>query len=164
MKTYVRDPSEIIKQGGSVCCLCKKHIDMIHSDSDDEGDIEGGSILKDIKTETGKVKRGVKKASKKVGKYVTSTQSDNGLASDLITYGIPATTAALLGTPAGLLGGPVAGVAASAVGSKLGSLASEKIKKETLKEGNGMKRTARFAKGSQEAKDHMKMLRDRKKK
>jgi len=91
------------------------------------------------------------------GKYITSKKG--GLASDLITYAIPATTGALLGglATAATGGNPVAGVAASALGSKLGALGGAELKKRT---GTGM-RKGRFAKGSQEAKDYMASIRNK---
>jgi hypothetical protein len=93
-----------------------------------------------------------------IGGYVTSKKG--GLATDLVKYGIPAVVGGLSGmTATALTGNPVAGMAASAVGSKLGSLASKEVQKAT---GTGMKRRGRFEKGSQEAKDYMKMLRERK--
>jgi len=95
-----------------------------------------------------------------VGGYVTAKKG--GLASDLVKFGIPAVTGGLAGmTATALTGNPVAGMAASAVGSKLGSLASKEIAKAT---GTGMpKRKGRFEKGSPEARAHMEMIRKMKK-
>ena len=135
--------------GGAICAICRKEVDKCCEE------MEGSGVVKKVK-----------KLGKKAGKYVTDT---DGLLSDIVNYGIPATTSALLGTPAGLVGGPVAGVAASALGSKLGVMASDKIADETMIEsrtGEGMKpkRKPRFAKGSQEAKDYMKSLREKRQK
>jgi len=96
---------------------------------------------------------------KQAGDYITAKKG--GLATDLIKYGLPAVGSATLGGLATLASGgnPVAGVAASALGSKLGSLGATQLEKAT---GTGMKRQGRFPKGSQEAKDYMKMIRDRK--
>lgn len=101
------------------------------------------------------IKRGFEKeiikptedVAEKAGDYITKKKG--GLASDVITYGIPAASSALLGglATAATSGNPVAGVAASAVGSKLGSMAAKELKKKT---GTGM-RKGRFAKGSPEA-------------
>jgi len=68
---------------------------------------------------------------KKVGKYVTSKKG--GLASDLITYGIPAVSSAALGGVAGLAtgGNPAAEIAASALGAKLGTMGAEALKEKT---------------------------------
>lgn len=80
---------------------------------------------------------------KPTGKYVTST---DGLLSDVVNYGIPAASSTLLGAPAGFFGGPLAGMAASAVGAKLGTMAADKIAKETMIEsrtGEGLKRRGR---------------------
>jgi len=76
----------------------------------------------------------------KTADYITAKKG--GLASDLITYGIPAASSAVLGGLAGLAtgGNPVAGVAASALGSKLGSMGASELKKAT---GTGMKRRGR---------------------
>ena len=63
------------------------------------------------------------------GKYITNT---NGLLSDVVNYGIPAATGATFGAVGGLTGNPLIGVAASALGSKLGTMASDKIAKETM--------------------------------
>jgi hypothetical protein len=81
--------------------------------------------------------------------YITSKKG--GLASDLIQYGLPSVGSALLS--------PVAGVAGSALGSKLGSMAAQELKKAT---GTGMVRKGRFAKGSQEARDYMASIRKKK--
>lgn len=91
------------------------------------------------------------------GKYITSKKG--GLATDLIKYGIPAVSGATLGA-LGSLVGPVSGVAGSALGSKLGALGAAELQKAT---GTGM-RKGRFVKGSQEAKDYMRMLRERRNK
>ena len=140
--------------GGSVCVICKEHLDKME---EEDKKMEGEGLGEKVKGAT----RKVKKAGKKAGKYITDVE---GLTSDIVNYGIPATTAALLGTPAGMVGGPVAGVAASALGSKLGTMAADKIAKETAIEsrtGEGLKpkRKAKFEKGSQEAKDYMAQLR-----
>lgn len=113
------------------------------------------------------VKKSLTKGLKSTKNYITDT---GGLSSDLLNYGLPATTAALLSAPATALGGPAAGVAASALGSKLGVMLSDKIAKETVLEdrtGKGMKkpRKGRMVKGSKEAKEwgaKMKALRQMK--
>lgn len=141
--------------GGSICCICKEHLDKME---EEDKKMEGEGLGEKVKGAT----RKVKKAGKKAGKYITDVE---GLTSDIVNYGIPATTAALLGTPAGMVGGPVAGVAASALGSKLGTMAADKIADETViqsrYEGEGLKpkRKAKFEKGSQAAKDYMAQLR-----
>lgn len=93
----------------------------------------------------------------KAGDYITAKKG--GLATDLIKYGIPAVSSATLGGLASLAtgGNPVAGVAASAIGSKLGAMGAKELQKAT---GTGM-RKGRFVKGSQEAKDYMRMLREK---
>lgn len=70
-------------------------------------------------------------AANKVADYVTAKKG--GLASDVITYGLPAASSALLGglATAATGGNPVAGVAASALGSKLGSMGAKELKKQT---------------------------------
>lgn len=70
-------------------------------------------------------------AANKVANYVTAKKG--GLASDVITYGLPAASSALLGglATAATGGNPVAGVAASALGSKLGSMGAKELKKQT---------------------------------
>lgn len=137
--------------GGAICHICKGEIDKCC-------EMEGEGV--------GKVIEKVKKAGKKTGKYITDT---GGLSSDLLNYGLPATTAALLSAPATAFGGPAAGIAASALGSKLGVMASDKIAKETVLEdrtGEGLKpkRQGRFPKGSDAAKEHMRMLREKRQK
>ena len=180
-KVYVR-PMEDATSGGSLsmdvmksaqrytrgyglCCLCKKHIDMI--DSDDEDEMQGGGYLskaaEKVENVTRKGASKVKKAGKATGKYVTNT---DGLASDAVAYGIPAASSAALGALAAPFG-PAAQIAASAIGSKLGVMASDKIAAETVlqdRTGKGLKpkRKGRFEKGSQEAKDHMRMIREKK--
>jgi hypothetical protein len=108
-----------------------------------------------------KVSKNVKSGANKTSNYITSKKG--GLASDLVTYGIPATTAGILGALGNVVAGPVGGVAASALGSKLGSeFIAPAVQKSA---GTGIKkRTGRFAKGSQEARDHMAKIRGMKKK
>lgn len=93
-------------------------------------------IGKDIKDSMSETKHNVnlvsdqaRKIGNKTGKYVTNT---NGLLSDVVNYGIPAATGATFGAIGGLTGNPLIGVAASALGSKLGTMASDKIAKETM--------------------------------
>lgn len=112
------------------------------------------------------IKKSLTKGLKSAKKYITDT---GGLSSDLLNYGLPATTSALLGTPASMLGGPAAGITASALGSKLGVMASDEIAKRTVLEdrtGKGLKpRKGRMIKGSKEAKEwgaKMKALRQMK--
>jgi hypothetical protein len=155
--------------GGTICSICRHHIDIIDDDdrsqSDIEDKIEGGGYLSKAAEKVEKVSRKsaskVKKAGKATGKYVTSTQADSGLSSDLLTYGLPAVGSASLGALGAATGNPVVGIAASALGSKLGAMAGEQIKSEVLKEGKGIKRKGRFEKGSEAAKEHMRMLREK---
>jgi hypothetical protein len=70
----------------------------------------------------------VEKFGKKAGKYITKKKG--GLATDLIDYGVPAATAAIVGGITGAATGGVGGVVGSAVGSKLGK---EVIAKELHK-------------------------------
>jgi len=162
--------------GGAICAMCKHHIDM--GDSDMEGGkINIGKAFKklgrDIKKGFNKeiakpFERDVIKPSEKAlvpiankaGDYITAKKG--GLATDLIKYGIPAVSGATLGGLASLAtgGNPVAGVAGSALGSKLGAMGAKELQKAT---GTGV-RKGRFVKGSQEAKDYMKALRERRKK
>lgn len=97
-------------------------------------DVGGAGILEDIEKAFKKVgktidKKVIKPAGKVVktidkevikpaGKYITAKKG--GLASDLIDYGIPAATAAIVGGIAGAATGGVGGVVGSAAGSKLG--------------------------------------------
>lgn len=60
----------------------------------------------------------IKKGLKKAEKYITAKKG--GLATDLIDYGIPAATAAVVGGITGAATGGVGGVVGSAAGSKLG--------------------------------------------
>jgi hypothetical protein len=154
-------------EGGSVCCICKEHLDRMEK----EDEMEGNGIVDVAKQVQQKIKQTketarkgaskVKKAGKKAGDYITDV---DGLASDVVNYGIPATTGATLGA-LGSLGGPVAGIALSALGSKLGTMASDKIADETKiqsrYEGGTIKpkRKAKFEKGSEEAKKYMAELR-----
>ncbi len=140
--------------GGSICAICRKEVDKCCEEMEGEG---VGKVIE-------KTTKGIKRVGKKTGKYITNT---DGLLSDVVNFGIPATTAALLSAPATAFGGPAAGIAASALGSKLGVMASDKIADETMiqsRTGEGMKRKPRFAKGSQEAKDYMKSLREKRQK
>jgi hypothetical protein len=84
-----------------------------------------------------KATKDIEKFGNKAGDYITKKKG--GLATDLIDYGVPATTGAILGGLGGLAGGPLGGVAGSAMGSKLGK---EIIAKELHKAtGAGVKRT-----------------------
>ena len=133
--------------GGAICHICKGEIDKCC-------EMEGEGI--------GKVIEKVKKAGKKTGKYITST---DGLLSDVVNYGIPATTGAAFGALGSATGNPALGIAASALGSKLGTMAADKIADETLiqsrYEGGAIKpkRKSRFVKGSEESKKYMAELR-----
>ena len=165
--------------GGRICAICKHHIDLIDDSDDDEPmseqeeekrELEGGGYLSKAAEKVEKVSRKgaskVKKASKATGKYVTDV---NGLASDVVNYGIPAASSATLGALGAATGNPLIGVAASALGSKLGTMAADKIAKETViqsRTGEGVKpkRKPRFEKGSAEAKEHMAKLREARKK
>jgi hypothetical protein len=87
-------------------------------------------MINDAKKAGNKISSTAKKVGNKTSDYVTSKRG--GLASDLVKYGIPAATGATfgaLGTVAGL--NPVAGVAATALGSKLGAVAADQITKKT---------------------------------
>jgi hypothetical protein len=143
-------------KGGSICHICKDKIDECCEE------MEGSGVL--VKTAE-KIEKGIrkgaskaKKTGKKASKYITT---ETGLAEDLVNVGVPAVSAALLGTPAGVIGGPVAGLAASAAGRQLGKLAASEIDKEI--EGSGPKRKSRFVKGSEESKAYMAELRAKRK-
>jgi hypothetical protein len=131
--------------GGNVCVICKNHLDGMDG-------MEGSGVVKKVR-----------KTAKKAGKYITDVE---GLASDVVNFGIPAATSTLLGAPATAVGGPAAGILASAIGAKLGTMAADKIADETAiqsrYEGGAIKpkRKARFEKGSQAAKDHMAKIRE----
>jgi len=88
-----------------------------------------------------KAEKKIEEYGEKAGKYITAKKG--GLATDLIDYGVPAATAAVLGGLAGVASGgnPIAGVAGSAAGSKLGK---EVIAKELHKAtGAGVKKRGR---------------------
>jgi len=79
----------------------------------------GKTIDKKVIKPAGKVVKTIdKEVIKPAGKYITAKKG--GLASDLIDYGIPAATAAIVGGIAGAATGGVGGVVGSAAGSKLG--------------------------------------------
>ena len=122
------------------------------------GKIDIGKAFRDFgkKIIGKKATKSIEKFGKDAGKYITSKKG--GLATDLIDYGVPAATAAILGGVGGLAGGPLGGVAGSAAGSKLGK---EIIAKELHKATGAGVRKGRFVKGSQEAKDYMRMLREK---
>jgi len=87
-------------------------------------------MINDARKAGNKISSTGKKFGNKTSDYVTSKRG--GLASDLVKYGIPAATGAAfgaLGTVAGL--NPVGGVAATALGSKLGAVAADQITKKT---------------------------------
>ena len=150
-------PQVLVEQeltGGSICKMCKCKME----------DMSGGklNVGKAIKKA---VRKAVKPAEKlavsgsdKVVDYVTSKKG--GLASDLVTYGIPAVTSGLAGLAATAAtgGNPVAGMAASAVGAKAGAMAAKEVSKAA---GTGVPRKGRFVKGSEEAKAYMKAMREK---
>lgn len=144
----------------SICAICQRDLTEMN-------EMEGCGVIKEIE----KVTKKIRKTGKKAGKYVTST---DGLLSDAVLYGTPAVTSAALGAlgTAASGGNPAIGILASALGSKLGTIAADKIADETLirsryddpsVESSGgsikPKRKAKFEKGSQEAKNHMAELR-----
>jgi hypothetical protein len=158
--------------GGAICSICRHHIDIVDDDdrsrSDIEDKMEGGGYLskaaEKVEKTTRKSASKVKKAGKKAGKYITDVE---GLTSDIVNYGLPAVGSATLGALGSATGNPAVGIAASALGSKLGTMAADKIADETViqsrYEGGGVKpkRKARFEKGSEAAKEHMRMLREK---
>jgi len=126
----------------------KGEIDPIIESRDSAIEYKGGKItLKDVGKALRKVGEKVigKKATKKVeqfgekaGKYITAKKG--GLASDIIDYGVPAATGAIVGGITGLATGPVGGVVGSAAGSKLGKeVIAPELRKLT---GAGMMRGA----------------------
>ena len=137
---------------------------MIHHSKDDsDSEMEGGKINigKAFKKLGSTIEKGFNKEiakpiEKKVinpaGKYITAKKG--GLATDLIDYGIPATTGAILGALGSATGNPALGVLGSAAGSKLGKeLVAPAVHKAS---GAG---TRKFTKGSAEAKEHMAKIR-----
>ena len=98
----------------------------------------------------------IKKDVNIAGKYIT--EKKGGLSSDLITYGIPAATAAILGAAGNAVGGPALGVLGSAAGSKIGS----KYIAPAVHKASGA--GVRFKKGSIEAKEYMASIRNKKRK
>jgi len=150
-------PQVLVEQeltGGSICKMCKCKME----------DMSGGklNVGKAIKKA---VRKAVKPAEKlavsgsdKVVDYVTSKKG--GLASDLVTYGIPAVTSGLAGLAATAAtgGNPVAGMAASAVGAKAGAMAAKEVSKAA---GTGIPRKGRFVKGSEEAREYMRKMREK---
>jgi hypothetical protein len=128
--------------------------------------IQGTGLKKNVGKAIKKaVKKAVKPAEKlavsgsdKVVDYVTSKKG--GLASDLVTYGIPAVTSGLAGLAATAAtgGNPVAGMAASAVGAKAGAMAAKEVSKAA---GTGVPRKGRFVKGSEEAREYMRKMREK---
>jgi hypothetical protein len=149
-------------EGGRVCCICKEHLDRMEK----EDEMEGGGYLskaaEKVEKTTRKGASKVKKAGKATGKYITDVE---GLASDIVNYGIPAVGSATLGALGSATGNPAVGIAASALGAKLGTMAADKIADETViqsrYEGGAIKpkRKAKFEKGSDAAKKYMAELR-----
>ena len=111
---------------------------------------------KDIKKGVDVAGKEIKKDVNVAGKYIT--EKKGGLSSDLITYGIPSATAAILGAAGNAVGGPALGVLGSAAGSKIGSeFIAPAVHKAS---GSGV----RFKKGSAEAKEYMASIRNKKRK
>lgn len=165
-----------IMEGGKIIVHHIHHFNH-KGESDSDSDMEGGriDIGRAFKKLGSDIKKGFNKEiakpfekdvikpsekalvpiANKTGEYITAKKG--GLATDLIKYGIPAASGATLGA-LGSLVGPVTGVAASALGSKLGALGAEELQKKT---GTGVKRGG-FVKGSKEAKEHMAKIRSMK--
>jgi hypothetical protein len=143
-------------KGGSICHICMGKIDECCMEDEMKGEGILTKASEKIESLSRKGASKVKKAGKKTGKYVTS---ETGLAEDLVDVGVPTVSAALLGAPTTAVAGPVAGLVASAAGRQLGKLAAKKIDKEI--EGSGTKRKSRFVKGSEEAREYMRMLREK---
>jgi hypothetical protein len=109
----------LVGQTSDMVLTQKGEIDPTISSRDSAIEYEGGDILKDIDKAFKKVGKTInKKVIKPAGKYITAKKG--GLASDLIDYGIPAATGAIVGGITGLATGGVGGVIGSAAGSKLG--------------------------------------------
>ena len=153
-----------LMSGGTICHICAREIDGCCEEMKGSGYLSKASEKVEKVSRKGASK--VKKASKATAKYVTDVE---GLSSDLVNYGIPAASSATLGALGSATGNPLIGVAASALGAKLGTMAADKIANETAiqsrYEGEGLKpkRKAKFEKGSQAAKDHMAELRAKRK-
>lgn len=163
VKIPVRPMEDMPISGGSICVICRKHLDAM--DNESEYDMSGCGVIKDIE----KVTKKVRKTGKKAGKYVTTV---DGLASDIVNFGIPALTGLAAGTATtALTANPLLGAAGSAAGAKAGTMLADLIADKTAiqsryDEGNEAtggaikpKRKAKYEKGSQEAKDHMASLR-----
>jgi hypothetical protein len=109
---------------------------------------EFNELTKPITSTYDKAKHFINSDATKTGKMVIGktkdyvTKKKGGLLTDVIKFGIPAATGAAFGGLATLAtgGNPVAGVAASALGSKLGSLGAQQIRKHT---GTGMRKRGR---------------------
>ena len=168
-------------EGGKIIVHHIHHICNNTNDSDSDIDMEGGkiNIKKAFKKLGSDIKKGINKeiikpVEKKIenklikpsenivnktGKYITSKKG--GLATDLIDYGIPATTGAILGALGSATGNPVLGVLGSAAGAKLGK---ELIAPQVHKASGAGVIKGKFIKGSEEAKNHMQKIRNMKKK
>lgn len=141
---------------------------IIHPKSDEEEsdtEMEGEGIGRAFKKLGKTVKKGftkdiIKPVSKiidKTGDYVGSKKG--GLATDLINYGIPATTGAVLGALGSATGNPALGALGNATGNKL---AKELIVPEIHKASGAGVKNKRMVKGSKEAREHMAKLRSMK--
>lgn len=118
-----------------------KKIKMLRKEIKSHHKMHGGkiNIAKSFKKLGNTIKRGFERkiipVANEVGHYITDKKG--GLATDIIKYGIPAASSAVLGGLATVAtgGNPVAGVAASALGAKLGTMGAAKLRKTT---GTGM--------------------------
>ena len=123
-------------ESGDMILTQKGEIDPTISSRDGAIEYKGGDIFGDISKAFKKVGTTINKTViKPAGQYITAKKG--GLALDLIDYGIPAATAAIVGGIAGATTGGVGGVAGSAIGSKLGKeVIAPEIRKLT---GSGMR-------------------------
>jgi hypothetical protein len=127
-RTRAMVPLVMGRESGESVLTQKGEITPTISSRDSAIEYEGGKItLEDIgkafrkvgeKVIGKKATKAVEKFGKDAGRYITKKKG--GLASDLITYGVPAATGAIVGGITGLATGGVGGVVGSAAGSKLG--------------------------------------------
>ena len=156
------DPSSIMGRGVRREDEIIKKIERLADEIHEHQHMHGGkiNIANAFKNLGSTIKSGfeapintIRDAGNATGEYITSKKG--GLASDLITYGVPAANSAIFGALGEAAGGPLAGVVGSAAGSKLGAWEAEKLHNAT---GSG------FKKGSPEARAHMARIRAMKKK
>lgn len=145
----------MLGRGFHVATMSNRFHRIPQSESQIKSYFQGSGLLDKIGKTLDPKRNGIVKLANKTFTPKTGTK----IASALIHEGVPAVVGGVSGAATtAVTGNPALGIAVGAVAKKYaGKKAEDELSKTT---GYGMKKP-KFAKGSQEAKDYMKMLRDK---